>query len=70
VNKIGRYGGFSAVHDILEQTTRSRSPEFMNKMLTLLDRLIREVPVWRMECNMDVSAAIMSHAVMSGENSK
>ena len=70
VNKIEPYTGFRAVHDLLEQTTRSRSPEFMDKMLSLLDRLIRTVPVWRMECNMDVSAAVMSHAVMSGKNSK
>ena len=67
INKIERYSGAGAVHDILEQTTRSRSPEFMNKMLNLLDKLLTEVPVWRMECNMDPEAAIMSHRAMSGE---
>ncbi len=65
-NKIEPYSGPMAVKDILEQTTRSKNPEFMSKMLALLDKLLTEVPVWRMECNMDPEAAMMSYAAMSG----
>lgn len=64
-NLIERYSGPAAVHALLEQTTRARNPEFMGKMLALLDKLLTEVPVWRMECNMDPEAAIMSHKAMS-----
>lgn len=65
VNRIERFGGPAAVHALLAQTTRARNPEFMGKMLALLDRLLTEVPVWRMECNMDPAAAVMSHEAMS-----
>lgn len=65
-NKIEPYRGSSAIKDILEQTTRSKNPEFMSKMLALLDKLLTEVPVWRMECNMDPDAAMMSYRTMSG----
>ncbi len=70
VNKIEPYGGFSAVHALLEQTTRLKTPDYMEKMLELLDKLITAVPVWRMECNMELDAARLSHRVMSGESEK
>lgn len=65
INRIERYNGPAAVHALLEQTTRARNPEFMGKMLVLLDKLLTEIPVWRMECNMAPDAAIMSHKAMS-----
>lgn len=66
-NKIERYGGPKAIHAILEQTLRPKNPELMQKLLTLLSELLSEVPVWKMECNMDDEAALMSHKIMSGE---
>lgn len=66
-NKIERYIGPKAIHAILEQTLRPKNPELMQKLLNLLDELMSEVPVWKMECNMDDGAALMSHRVMSGE---
>lgn len=66
-NKIERYMGPRAIHAILEQTLRSKNPELMNKLLNLLDELMSDVPIWKMECNMDDEAALMSHRVMSGE---
>ena len=66
VNKIERYGGAKAIGDIFEQTPRSSNPAYVSKILELLDKLLCEVPVWRMECNMDPEAALMSYAAMSG----
>ena len=68
VNRIEPYGGAAAVHAILEQTSRVRDEAFMTKLLDLIAALLDEVPVWRMECNMDPEAARMSHRVMSGGN--
>ena len=65
VNKIERFSGAKAVHALLEQTARVKNPVFMGDMLTLLDKLFESVPVWKMECNMDVGAAVMSHKAMS-----
>jgi len=67
VNKIEPYSGFPAIHAILEQTIRSRNAAFMENMLTLLDTLLKTVPVWRMECNMDPEAARVSYRAMSGD---
>ncbi len=64
-NRIVPFGGFPAVHALMEQTTRSRDAAFTNRMLTLLDTLLTEVPVFRMECNMHPDAARLSHRVMS-----
>lgn len=65
VNKIEPYGGPAAVKEILEQTARVSHPEYMMNMLGLIDKLLLKVPVWRMECNMDPEAAILSHKVMA-----
>lgn len=70
VNKIEPFVGAKAVSALLEQTTRQKNAAFMQKMLTLLDKLITDVPIWRLECNMDPEAAILSHRVMSGEEDK
>ncbi len=64
-NKIETFGGPKAAHAILEQTARPREPQRMMNMLELIDKLLEKVPVWRMECNMDPQAAILSHKVMS-----
>lgn len=67
VNKIEPYSGAPAIYSILEQTTRSKSPAFMAKVLALLDNLLTEVPVWRMECNMEPEAARTSYEAMSAK---
>lgn len=66
-NKIRPYGGAKAVHDILEQTSRSADPAFMIKLLELLDKLVTQAPVWKLECNMDPEAAKVSYRAMSGK---
>jgi hypothetical protein len=66
-NVIRPYSGAAAVHDILEQTARSADAEFMVTLLELLDRLVTAVPVWKLECNMDPQAAVVSYSAISGE---
>ncbi len=69
VNKIAPFGGIPAFTALMEQTSRTRNggPNWA-KIAAHLDTLLREVPVWRMECNMDPEAALLSHRVMSGGN--
>ncbi len=63
-NRVVPYGGASAVHDLLEQTTRPRNPVQMQKILALLDHLLRHVPLWRMECTPTPDAAHLARDVM------
>lgn len=66
-NRITRYSGSTALHDILEQTVRPRDPMLMGKLLDILDRLLMLVPVWKLECNMEPQAAHVSYNAMSGK---
>lgn len=66
-NEIELFGGTGAIFSILEQTARPRGPEFRIQLLELLDKLITEVPVWKLRCNMEPGAADVSYAAMSQE---
>ena len=64
-NKIEPCLGHTALHAILEQTVRPRDLTRMGKLLELLDKLLQMVPIWRLECNMDPEAALVSYNAMS-----
>ena len=64
-NQIAPYTGRPALHDLLEQTIRPRDPVRMGKLLELLDQLMRKVPLWKMECNMNPEAAHASYNAMA-----
>lgn len=66
-NIIEPYGGAEAVHALLEQTIRPRNPALSLNLLELVDKLFAEVPVWKMQCNMDPEAARVSYAAMSAK---
>jgi len=51
---------------ILSQTYRTDNAEFMKKTLTLLDSMLKTVKVYRLGCNMDISAAEVSYNGMKG----
>lgn len=44
----------------LSQTVFRLGRENMDRLLPLADRLLREVPVWRLECNLDDEAACLA----------
>jgi hypothetical protein len=51
---------------ILSQTYRTDDAEFMKKTLSLLDSMLKSVKVYRLGCNMDISAAEISYNGMKG----
>lgn len=55
----------SAVH-IVNQLTGNFSSERWEKVLSLVDKVIDSVPVYRLECNMQKEAAMLSIETMSG----
>lgn len=66
-NTIRPFGGSKAVFALLEQTARPPETELREQLMDLMQKLMENVPVWRLECNMDPSAAIVSYEAMSGE---
>lgn len=66
VNSIEEFDGIDAVKAITLQTNRPKAAAYRIKLLELLDTLIRDVPVWKLKCNMDPEAAIVSYEAMSG----
>ena len=66
-NVIERASSAQAISLLLNETVRPRRKDLVVKLLELLDSLLAEVPVWKMKCNMDPQAALVSYEVMSGE---
>lgn len=64
-NAITPFGGAKAIYALLEQTVRPPEAQLRERLLTLMDRLLTDVPFWQMECNMETSAAQMSFDIMS-----
>lgn len=64
-NAISRWSGKDAILSVLMQVNRPRDPAFRIKLLELLDKLFRDVPVWKLRCNMDPDAARVSYEAMS-----
>lgn len=66
-NKIFPFHGIQAINEILKQVNRPKAAEYRAKLMELVDKLITEVPIWKLQCNMDPSAAVVSYEAMSGE---
>ena len=69
-NEIYPFSGPEAIRQIFTQSNRPRAMEWRIKLMELLDKLMTEVPIWKLKCNMDSSAAIMSYEAMSGKKYK
>ena len=65
-NAIERYVDNDIVFKLMKQISWDQKQ--VDPLLSLLDRLLTQVPVWRLHCNMEREAAILSHRVMSGDD--
>jgi len=66
-NSIEPFGGIMAIHAILKQVNRPKAAEYRQKLLDLMDKLITQIPIWKLKCNMTPEAAEVSYAAMSGK---
>lgn len=67
-NSIHRLSVAEAIPLILEQTPLKLAREEMDLLLSVMDKILKTVPVYKLYCNMDVSAAELSYNTMkSGE---
>ena len=65
-NKIQPISAKQVLSMLLQQSNRPGSPIWMPKYLELLDRLAGGVAFYRLACNMDPQAALVSYQAMSG----
>ena len=59
--------GTKAVFALLEQTARPAGVDARQKLLEVLDRLLKDVPVWKLRCNMEEDAVLVSYEAMRGK---
>lgn len=64
-NRIEPCGGIGAVRQLLEQTVRPADPALSAKLLEMVDNLLKQVPVWKLHCNMEPEAAVVAYETMS-----
>lgn len=67
-NWIKRVDGGSAILKLMNQTIRPTDANDMNKLLNHVDRVLTNVPVYVMGCNISDDAAILAFETMSKEN--
>lgn len=63
-NRIDSIAASDALPCMLRQCYRSADPEALVKTLSLIDRLMRNVGLYRMGCNMDIEAARIAYEAM------
>ena len=49
---------------LYEQCSKSRRPEEMAALLSLLDRVMSDIPIYTMTCTVDPTAAELSYKTM------
>ena len=59
-----------AIPLILQQTLRPREPEKMNKLLDVLDKVLGEIPVYRLGCDMSREAVELSYNTIRRDDKK
>lgn len=64
-NHIERIEPVEALAMLLQQSYRPADPVGMGLLLGLLDRLTRDVRLYRLSCNMDPEAAVVAYEAMS-----
>jgi hypothetical protein len=55
----------AALKQLLNQTLRPSNTEAMGNLLTLLDKLLRQIPIFKMGCNISSNAVLTAYQAMS-----
>lgn len=64
-NEIERVEGNTATIDFLNQTVRPTNKNYMLQFMDILDKVLSEVPVYRLKCNMSLEAVETSYNKMN-----
>ena len=60
-NKIKRIPGAAAIGLFMEQTARTREKEVMSRVMDMISRVLSEVPVYKLSCDMSEEAVMTSY---------
>ena len=63
-NKIRRENGGAVISKLLAQTVRPYDEKDMDKLLKNVDRVLKEIPVYTMQCTISEEAAVMAYNEM------
>ena len=67
-NKIRRISPQEMLTVVFNQTIRPTELDKMDNLLSILDKLLTTVPLYRLECNISREAAETSYSAMTGNN--
>lgn len=65
-NEISPMSVTEAIPYLMSQSVYHLRQEQMEKKLSLMNQLLREVPIWKLSCLPDDDAAMVAHAAMTG----
>ncbi len=65
VNKIERVGGKDVLSDFFNETVRPYTKELMKPMLATADKILTDVPLYKLSCDMTEEAVRISYKGMS-----
>lgn len=63
-NQIRRIEPAEAILLILQQTIRPRNEKYLDKMLEIMNQILTEVPIYRMQCDISEEAVKMAYEKM------
>lgn len=69
-NTIEPYFGSDAILAIMRQSNKPKDMNCRLKLMELLDKLITQVPIWKLQCNKQTEAAIVAYEAMSGDSGR
>lgn len=67
-NNICSFSGTEAIGFLLNQVVKPGLAQYRIQVLEILDKLMTMVPIWKLTCNMNPDAAMVSYRAMSGQN--
>lgn len=67
-NSIRKLTSQEAIYPVLNQTLRPKKYSEMDRLLNLLNLMLKSTPVYNLKCNMDISAAEVAYKAMSENN--
>lgn len=67
INFIRKLEPQEAIKLFLEQTFRNLNEEYMLKFFDILDKILKEIPIYKLYCDMSEEAVQLSYGTMKGE---